>query len=84
VRGQSRSARVAGRWNKTSRAEEFRARCIGARGTVFTLARPGSLIEMSAELQRTSKRPIPQPLSSPRQIPYVPLTYARHDADGAA
>ena len=84
MRGQSRSARVAGRWNKTSRAEEFRARCICARGTVFTLAQPGSLIKMSAELERASKRPIPEPLSSPRQIPYAPLRYVPHEAQGAA
>ena len=84
MRGQSRSARVAARWNKTSPAEEFRARRVGVRGTILTLAQPGSLIKMSAELQRTSKRPIREPFSSPRQIPYAPLTYVPREADGAA
>jgi hypothetical protein len=57
----------------------FRARLIGARAVVFTLAQPGSLIKTSVWPQRASKRPIRQPLSTSRQIPSAP-----HDADGAA
>jgi hypothetical protein len=79
VRGQSQSALVTARWNKTSRAGKFRARLTGARGVVFTLAQPGSLIETSVAPQRASKRPIREPLSTSRQIPF-----ASHDADGAA
>jgi hypothetical protein len=84
VRGQSQSALVTARcttarWNKTSRAGKFRARLISARGAVFTLAQPGSLIKTSVWPQRASKRPIRGPLSTSRQIPSAP-----HAADGAA
>ena len=79
MRGQSRSALVAARWNRTSRAGKLRARLIGARAVVFTRAQPGSLIKTSVWPQRASKRPIRQPLSTSRQIPSAP-----HDADGAA
>ena len=84
MRGQSQSALVTARcttarWNKTSRAGKMRARLISARGAVFTLAQPGSLIKTSVWPQRASKRPIREPLSTSRQIPSAP-----HAADGAA
>ena len=78
MRGQARSARAVA-WNKRSRADEFRARCVGARGTVFTLTQPGSLIKKSNKPLRASKRPIPEPLFAPHQIPFAPSA-----AEGAA
>ena len=79
MRGQSQSALVTARCNKTSRAGKFRAPLIGARGVLLTLIQPGSLIKTSDWPQRASKRPIRGPLSTSRQIPSAP-----HAADGAA
>src|SRR5215471_12481656 len=70
VRGLSGTARVAPRWNQTSRARSFRWPLVGARRNLFTVAQPGSLIKKSNWPLRASKRPIREPLLTPHQIPF--------------
>lgn len=72
VRGLSGTAWVAARWNQTSRAGNFRRPLIVAHRDPFTVAQPGSLIKKSNWPRRASKRPIPEPLFAPHQIPFAP------------
>ena len=80
MRGLSGTARVAARWDQTSRAGRFRQTLIGgAHRYPFTVAQPGSLSKKSNWPLRASKRPIPEPLFAPHQIPFAPSA-----AEGAA
>ena len=72
MRGLFGTARVAARWNQTSRAENFRRLLVRAHSDPFTVAQPGSLIKKSNWALRASKRPIPEPLFAPHQIPFAP------------